>query len=195
MRIASLAHLWVDRTYGDEGLRARYDAERARYDERYGEALRGRILPLRAAQLPNPLNPRTFEEAEAYLAGLVEFATSEEAFVELVGVHSDDAEAPRHRRRSWAGSRAAPRPRPRPCARRCSAGLVDAPPGESRLPSGGVLVGPVRMPATVALVWLSEWRPTPGWDEMAEHVHRELRKEFIDECLDRRDVITYLDTP
>ena len=38
-------------------------------------------------------------------------------------------------------------------------------------------------------------RPAPGWEEMSLHVHRELRKRFLEGVLTKDLVRTYLDRP
>jgi hypothetical protein len=51
----------------------------------------------------------------------------------------------------------------------------------------------VRLANGVVLAWVGARRPAPGWDVMAQHVHNELRRRFMDECLPRKELITYLD--
>ena len=63
------------------------------------------------------------------------------------------------------------------------------------LPEGGLAVGPVELSTGMALLWISARRPSPPWEEMREHVHRELRKSFIDETLTREEVLSFLVAP
>jgi hypothetical protein len=51
------------------------------------------------------------------------------------------------------------------------------------------LVGPVRLATGSTILWLGARRPTPTWDTMAAHVHRELRKRFLDEILPRTSLV------
>jgi hypothetical protein len=39
------------------------------------------------------------------------------------------------------------------------------------------------------LLWFGARRPAPSWETMASHVHRELRKRFVDEVLPRSSVV------
>jgi hypothetical protein len=40
------------------------------------------------------------------------------------------------------------------------------------------------------LLWLGERRPGASWDTMQKHVHRELRKRFVEEVLPRSRLST-----
>ena len=182
---AALAHLWVERTYGEEGLRRVYAEERAWFDGRFGEFREVRAVFLRAAVLKNQVNPRSLEEAEQQLARLGQRVGSPEDFERLVREHSEDP-----------GSKE-------------KGGLLGwVPKGDERVPEAirlaafsdagrpvgqGRLVGPVRLPGGVALLWIGATRPAPGWDVMREEVHRELRRRFLEESLPRESVVTYLD--
>ena len=44
------------------------------------------------------------------------------------------------------------------------------------------------------LAQLSNRLPSPTWETMSQHVHRELRRRFLEESLSRDSVITYLDS-
>lgn len=185
VRCAALATLWVDTTYGSDGLKRVYQDERAHFDGRYGEAYRVRILFLRAAVLKNQLNPRTFEEAERDLGLLRAEIDSEADFKKLAAKRSEDAPT------------------------RDKEGLFDwVTRGDERLPQDALsrifrdgspiaddarLVGPVRSSGGVLLVWVGERRPPPPWETMAAYVHRELRKRVMDEALVPADVNTFLE--
>lgn len=181
--VSALAHLWVDRTHGDEGLRAAYEADRATFDGHFGEAIRTRLLFLRAAVMTNDLNPRSFEDAERELAALAKTIRTEAAFEAAVARHSED---PSSRERGGAiGWITAEDPRlppevPHAVHRAAEEGL-------------GRVAGPIRMSSGCVLLWLAERRAAPGWDEMRAHVHNELRRRLFDEVLPEPSVVTWLD--
>lgn len=182
---AALAHVWVDRSYGEDGLRRVYAEERGWFDGRFGEFREVRAIFLRGAVLRNKVNPRTLEEAEQELARMAARIGAPEDFAALVAKHSEDA-----------GSKD-------------KGGLLGwVPKGDERVPEvirqaafseegrpvgQGRLVGPVRLPGGVALLWIGATRPAPGWDVMRNEVHRELRRRFLEEVLPRESVVTYLD--
>ncbi len=183
--IAALSDLWVERQFGEEGLRRTYAAERAWFDARFGEARELRVLFLRGSLARNELNPRTFEDAEKELARLRAQVKNAADFERLAKLRSEDG-----------GTR----------ERGGLLGFVN--PGETAVPSelrtavfsgptneAEHCVGPVRLasPSGAALVWVGAVRPSPGWDEMRGRVYNELRRRFLDECLKPTDVVTYLD--
>ncbi|MCC6408260.1 MAG: peptidylprolyl isomerase [Planctomycetes bacterium] len=185
VRAAALAHLWVDTTWGADGLKRVYQDERAHFDGRYGEAYRVRILFLRAAVLKNQLNPRSFEEAERELGLLRAEIKSEADFKRLAATRSEDVPT------------------------RDKEGLFDwITRGDERLPGDARsaifrdgspladdrrLVGPVRSSGGVLLIWVGDRRAPPPWETMASYVHRELRKRIMDEALVPADVNTFLE--
>jgi hypothetical protein len=182
---AALATLWVDRSYGEEGLRKVYAEERAVFDGLHGEAREVRALFLRGAMFANQLNSRTFAQAEARLAELAEQVASPDDFTRLVAEHSEDATS------------------------REKQGLLGwVPRGDERVPSAirdavyseggrdrgtGRLVGPVRLANGAVLLWVGARRPAPGWETMRAAVHGELRRRFLEDCLRRDCVVTFLD--
>lgn len=183
---AACAHLWVDRSFGEEGLRRVYSQEREHFDGLYGEAREVHALYLRGAVFTNPLNPRTLEQAEAELTQLADRVASRSDFLGLVAERSED---PPSREKEgllgWVqrGDERVPAP-----IRTAAFGEGGRELGEGRL------VGPVRLPTGAALLWIGARRPAPGWDTMREAVHRELRRRFLEECLPRDSVVTYLDS-
>lgn len=181
----ALARLWVQRKYGEEDLRAEYSQNRELYDGRFGEALKARVLFLNAAVLPNDLVPRSFEQARAQAQALRGSITSREAFIEAVRQKSED---PRTReddgRYGWVT-----RSGEAPAVVR-TALFEEHPAGidpERRL------VGPVDLPAGVALFWVEDYRPTPDWATMRRWVERELRRRFVEEVLPPGTLVTWLD--
>jgi hypothetical protein len=63
-----------------------------------------------------------------------------------------------------------------------------------KLGPDGALIGPIRLQNGVILAQLSNRLPAPTWEIMSQHVHRELRRRFLEETLSRDSVITYLDS-
>lgn len=194
VRVPALAELWVDRTHGEDGLRRAYREERAWFDGRFGPAVRARAIFLRAARLTNPLNPRSFEEAQARLQELAQEVQGEDSFAALAGVHSEDPESREHGGDIGPVTRADPRLPDEVCAAlfdRAQALAAGAPDGRS--PRAAV-VGPLQTPGGSVLLWAGELREAPPWEEMRGHVRRELERRFLEECLARESVTTFLDT-
>lgn len=189
IRVAALAHLWVDRSNDSESLKRTYEAEREHFDGLYGPAIETSVLFLRGARFRNDLNPRTFEDVEGELRKLAGKIRSAEDFQRLARERSEDAVA----RGSggalgWVGSRSerVP-PEIRDEVRKA---LAQPTPSAAGLDPAVSLVGPVRLSTGSALLWLGERRPAPTWDTMSAHVHRELRKRFLDEVLPRTSIVT-----
>jgi PPIC-type peptidyl-prolyl cis-trans isomerase-like protein len=190
VQIAALAQVWVDRTQGPEGLRKHYEKERAWFDGHFGAAVNARAVFLRAAVLTNPLIPRTFDQAERELAALLPKLSTAEDFGHLAKLRTE-----------WTGTR----------EKEGSLGWVtegnEEVPGEIRAalfarrsgsaePVSGV-IGPVKITTGemtgCALLWAGARRAAPGWEEMSGHVHRDLRRRFLEEVLPRASVRTWLD--
>jgi hypothetical protein len=189
IRVAALAHLWVDRSHDAAGLKRTYEAERGHFDGLYGPAIETSVLFLRGARFRNDLNPRTFEDVEGDLRKLAEKIRSADDFQRLARERTEDAAA----RESggalgWvgAGSERVP-PEIREEVRKA---LAQAAPAAAGLDPAVSLAGPVRLSTGSALLWLGERRPAPTWDTMSAHVHRELRKRFLDEVLPRASLVT-----
>ncbi|MBK8178211.1 MAG: peptidylprolyl isomerase [Planctomycetes bacterium] len=184
--IAALATLWVDRTQGPEGLRATYAKEREHFDGRYGEAVDTRMIFLRAAELPNQLIPRDFAAAERELDGLKSGIKTADDFGRLARQRTEENSTREKEGRIGFVTRQDERLPPILCE-----ALFQAKPAAD----GTALVGPVRVQDGVCLLWAGVRRPAPGWEEMAGHVHRELRKRFLEGVLTKDLVRTYLDRP
>ena len=189
VRTAALAHVFVDRTHGEDGLRSTYAEERALFDSLHGEGWALSVLILKAAEFANDLNPRTFEAAEVELGELRARIDEGEAFAQLVKLHSEE---PGTRERDGylgvvtRGSRLVP-----PSVRDAVWQAVDAAAEGAALE--GSLVGPVRIQGGVLLGSLGAFRPAPTWEEMAAHVHRELRRRLIEDLLPRGSAALWLD--
>ncbi|MFN0006765.1 MAG: peptidylprolyl isomerase [Planctomycetota bacterium] len=189
IRVAALAHLWVDRSNDGESLKRIYEAEREQFDGLYGPAIETSVLFLRGARFRNDLNPRTFEDVEGELRKLAEKIRSADDFQRLARERTED---PLTRETGgglgWvgSGSERVP-PEIRDEVRKV---LAKPQPGGAGLDPAVSLVGPVRLPTGSALLWLGERRPAPTWDTMSAHVHRELRKRFLDEVLPRTSLVT-----
>jgi hypothetical protein len=180
---SALAHVWVDRTHDEAGLRRVYADERSRFDQLHGEAFETRVIFQRAAVLTNQLNPRSFEQAEIEIAKIAAQIKSRADFEKLAKQRSEDsASRDKGGLIGWvaAGDENVPD--------RLRAAIFDGAQNASER-----MVGPVHLSTGVALVWVGQRRPPPPWDEMAGYVHEELRRRFMDECLQRKDVVTFLD--
>jgi hypothetical protein len=92
LRVAALAQSWVDKSFGEEGLKRIYHDERNAFDGRFGEAFEVRILFLRAAVLTSELNPRKFDDAERELGLLRSQIKSESDFKRLAATRSEDSQ-------------------------------------------------------------------------------------------------------
>lgn len=186
VRVAAMSHLYVDRTFGEEGLRRHYEENRDHFEGQYGMAVKTRALFLRAARLTNELNPRSFEEAERELARLAERIDTEEEFAAAALEYSEDA----FTRKSGGDLGYVTRDDERVGPELRDLIFTAAGVGKGRT---GRARGPVRVPTGAALFWISEVRPSPPWEDMATHVHRELRKQLVDDTLPRQRVRTFLD--
>ena len=184
---AALATLWVDRTHGEAGLRRTYEEERTYFEDRYGEALNTRLLFLGAARRTNELQQRSFEVARGLLEKWSAEIGSEVDFATLAGERSDDPYTKRMGGElGWVtrGDPAVPEN-----LREALFGYLEG----NELPTSGALVGPFELENGVALAWISARRASPAWEEMKQHVHRELRGRFATDLMAPASLITYLD--
>lgn len=184
---AALATLWVDRTHGEAGLRRTYEDEQTYFEDRYGEALDTRLLFLGAARRTNELQQRSFEVAHGLLEKWAGEIENEVDFATFAGERSDDPYTKRMGGElGWVtrGDPAVPEN-----LREALFAHLDA----HELPASGALVGPFDLENGVGLAWISGRRPSPPWEEMKQHVHRELRGRFATDLLAPASLITYLD--
>lgn len=183
--IAALSGLYVDRVYGEEGLRAAYNTEREYFDGHYGESLGVRVLFLRAARFTNEFIPRTFEMAEEEMRQMLSVVESEEEFIAVSEGRSeaqgDLAEGALH----WMPK----------LDRQVRAALVaeafDRWGGLTELPEdpGERILGPQRTSKGCVLLWLSGRRPAPAWELMSQQVRQDLRRRFVEDTLKPSDVV------
>ncbi len=183
VRISALSKLWVERAYDAETLKRVYQGERELFDGLYGPAHEVAFLFLRAAGLKNPLNPRTFEDAERELTAHVARARTREEFRELAKNFSEDQDSKSAGGElGWVGplTPKVPREVRDEVARRLA--LPDA------VAQG--IAGPLRMPNGVCLLWIGRRRPAPSWETMSGYVRAELRRRFVEDVLPRSAFIT-----
>lgn len=186
IRVAALAKAWVDRSYSAEDLRRVYSDEREHFDGLFGASVDTYMLYLRAAELTNDFNPRTFVAAEAELKRLKAEIRSLEDFKRLAKERSEDAQT----RESGGSLERVTALSPRvPAEVRAEVARALAPDGDPALRVPGV-VGPVRTPTGCLLLWLGDRRPGATWEAMQKHVHRELRRRFVEEVLPRARMTT-----
>ncbi len=183
VHIAALSHLWVDRTFGDEGLRATFEQERARFEGLFGKAARTHLMFLVASRHRNELNPRTFDEADQELARMLANVGNTDDFAALVRSFSEE---PKTREAGGElGWVTRDDPRVPPVLRDALFRFVD---GGASVPPEGTPLGPLRLDGGCAVLWVSGLRKSPDWERMAEHVHDDLRRRFIEETLVRSEV-------
>lgn len=190
---AALSRLWVRRSYDEEAMREVYENERAYFDGEYGEALEASVIFRRATTFPNELIPRDYEKAEAELAELAGNITSLADFQAAVELHSEDANSrKRQGYLGWVTRSGSSGPSP---AREAIFSALDSGTYKPSDPANSKtrLVGPVRTSAGVLLLWIGQRRPKPSWNSMIVYVHKTLRQRFVDEAIDPKQVITYLD--
>lgn len=183
VRVAGLSTWFVDQAQGEAGLRETYEAERDWFEDRYGEAVRARILYLVAAPERGPLTPRTFADAEEVARGIAAQIGSEADFERLCRTQSED---PLSRERGGDLGFVLPASENVPAALRDEIFLQH---GAGR----AGLVGPIRLDNGVALLWLGQVRPSPDWSVMRDQVHRELRRRFLAETLPAETIRTVFD--
>ncbi len=186
--VAALAHLWVDRTHGTDGLRAVYQAERELFDGHFGTAVETSIILLKCSVLPNEFIPRTLEAGHEEAAALRDRILAGEDFALLARNHSEDrASREANGKLGWV-TRSGPRVPEE--LRRALFDFVDRVDASTwaELTAAKRILGPVPVPSGVVLIWPGERRPPAPWTEMAAHVHRELRRRFLEECLKKEQV-------
>ncbi len=183
LAIAALSRLWVDRTAGAEGVRSTFEREREAFEARFGEAVHAALLFRVAGRFVNDLCPRSFEQAEDELGKLAAKLETQADFVAQVAKLSEE---PRTRKEQgdlgWVTRGDARLPLQ---LREALFHLLDT---GGTIPAGGRLLGPVRLDSGCALLWASERRASPSWEEMSERVHEELRRRFLEELMPKESV-------
>lgn len=190
--VSALSKLWVDRAYDAEALKRSYQDERPFYDDQFGEAIQVWMYFLRAAQFTNPLNPRTFSEAERELATLAASLKSLDEFQKAARKSSEDA-ATREGGGELGWITAATARIPPEIKNEVKKRLA-GPPTPAQIAGEGLL-GPLRTSTGSVLLWLGPRRPAPTWEVMAGYVQRELRQRFLEEALPRASVTYSLGNP
>ncbi len=178
IQIAALTHLWVDRATGAEGLRKTYEAERSYFEGYFGRAVRTHMLFLVAGRFVNELQKRTFEDADLELARIAERVGNLDDFVALSGELSEEPTVRSSRGDLGWVTRDNPRV-PAPIRK----AVFEHVERGAAIPAGGRLLGPVRLDAGSVLLWISELRESPSWEGMAEIVHEELRRRFVEDVM------------
>lgn len=181
--VAALSRVWVDRTAGPEGLRAAYEENRAWFDGRFGKAVRTHFLFLTAGRFVNELNPRDYAMAERELERLADEIGNTDDFAAAAAQFSEDPTS-----RQAAGDLG--------YVTRLDARIPPEVPAAifafldtgGTIPATGRALGPVRLDSGCGLVWISHVREAPAWEVMAEHVHEDLRRRFLEEIMPARSV-------
>lgn len=182
VRIAAYSSLWTDRKHDDTSLRAAYDSEAEFYDDRFGQAIRTRLLFLQAG----PVATRDFEQAESEILTLGRRVTNEDSFAALVRERSEERNtAPSGGDLGYVTRKFPGLPEE----------FLDAIWGEAEGQALPRLSNPVRLSAGVGLFWLGHKRPAPPWSELKGYVRTELRRRFLVERVPAESIQTYLDLP
>jgi parvulin-like peptidyl-prolyl isomerase len=187
IRSAALAHWFVDRAHDDAALRKVYEDERDWFDGLFGPGVDARALLLNAAQRPNELVRRSFEEADTRLTEIKRTIETPADFERLVQELSEDRATRERGGRIGIVTRGNPQ---------LPALLRDAVFEHLAAHEGevaGAVLGPIRLQGGSVLIMLGERRPAPTWEGMREHVHNELRRRFLEDSLPRRSVRTAFD--
>lgn len=180
IRSAALAHMFVERANDDTKLRATYEAERAFFDGLFGQGIELRAIMLNATERPNELLRRTFEDAEARLREVKRQIESPADFERLAREVSDDSAS--RERGGVIGVITRGNVQLSEFVRKPVFEHLEAHPGDVT----GTVLGPFRISGGSVLVMLGARRPAPTWEGMREHVHRELRRRFLEDCLERK---------
>ena len=182
--IAALSGLYVDRVYGEDGLRAAYNTDRDYFDGNYGEALGVRVLFLRAARFTNDFIPRTFEKAEADMQQMLSVLESEEEFLAVSQARSEAQGELAKGALHWMPKL------DKQVRSDLVAAAFDRWGGLTELPEDPKqrLLGPTRTPKGCVLLWLSSRRPAPAWELMAQQVRQDMRRRFVEDTLKPSEV-------
>ncbi len=188
VRISALSKLWVERAYDAATLKRVYQDERELFDGHYGPAHEVTLLFLRAARLKNEFNPRTFEEAEAELRGLMVGVRTRQELQQLAKQRSEDADS-----RAAGGELGWVSPLSPKIPREIRALVTE----RLALPDGQAagLAGPLRLSTGACLLWIGRRRPAPSWDVMSAYVKAELRRRFVEDVLPRSALSTVYEEP
>jgi hypothetical protein len=178
--IAALSRLWVDRTAGTEGVRSTYERERELFEARYGEAVRAGLLYLVAGRFVNDLCPRTFEQAEEQLQKVAARIRTSSEFAREVAQLSEEPNTKKQKQPGDLGWVTRGEARVPTEVRDALFQFLET---GGAIPPEGRWLGPVRLASGCALLWLSERRPSPDWEEMSERVHEELRRRFLEDLM------------
>lgn len=194
IRVSAGAHLWVDRKYDDDAMRAAYQEDRKKYDQVFGEAIETWVHFVRAAEIKTPRGPQTFEAALQSSTRLRKNITSLPQFQYEIR-RSSEHDATREKEGFWgwitAGAPAYDEAARKEIFDALRSGRYD--PTSEPGAADARLLGPVRTTSGVVLMWLGDRRPAPTWDQMKTHVHSELRRRFMDEVLPKSAVHTWRD--
>ncbi len=188
IRAAALAHEAIDRGHDDDSLRKVYEEERKTFDGMFGEAIELSVLFKNAVpEEDNPLVP-SFRKIEQELREMKAVIAGPEDFVRVVELHSQD-KGSRERGGLIGQITRAGEAKQLAAVRNAAFAVVDADPEKAP----GTIIGPIRIEKGVILGMLGKRTPAPSWSQMRGHIHRELRGRFLNETLDRKSVVTYLD--
>lgn len=163
----------------EAGLKAAYEAELEYFDGYYGARLPLRVCMLRAVVEANELVPRSIEQANTYLGKLLPGLKTEGNFVDLVRKISDEMNTKQNDGALGVYGRG---------DERLPEGLrVAAWDYWDKTPVAGV-TGPLEVSGGVALMWVGDAIPAPGWSDMAEVVESELQRRILNAALPEQGI-------
>lgn len=209
VRIEALSHALTDAKLAaaaggdaEAGLRAAYEQEREAFEERFGAAIRARMIYLagksyfkllRAQDKETPdkqLFERAIVDAVADLRRIAGSIKSEDDFKKHAGLVNEEEGLKRVEGELGWIARGDPR-----VATEVRTAIWANAPAPSEDTTAGKLVGPLELPGGAALLWIGAPRPTPEWPELKLRVHGELRRRLIEELVPKRSLRTFLDNP
>ncbi|TAJ23525.1 MAG: hypothetical protein EPO68_02865 [Planctomycetota bacterium] len=182
----------------EANLRAAYEAEKQFFDDRFGEAVRTRMIYLAGKTYfkllresdketkDKELFEKALVSARDELERVAKGIQSEEQFKTHASlVNDDEALRKLEGELGWVT-----RGDPRVASEVRDAVWKNAP---ALGATAGRMLGPLALPGGAALLWLGERRPLPEWTDLAQRVHAELRRRLIEELVPKRSLRTFLD--
>lgn len=179
-------------------LRAAYEAEKSLFDDRFGEAVRARMIYLAGKSYFKLLREsdketkdaalfdKAVESARSELQRLSGSIKSEDDFKRHASLVNDDAALRQLEGELGWVTHGDPR-----IANEIRTAVWQAAPELGA--AAGRMIGPLVLPGGAALLWIGERRALPEWKDLSPRVHAELRRRLIDELVPKRSLRTFLD--
>ena len=158
----------------DEQLVERLSTEREEVLRKHGEKRRLSIVLLRAAETPNELIPRSFDQAREELAALRE-KLDEQSFHRIAQIHSEDPYSKVRGGDLGEFARAAPELSDDLLAAAFALDMLE-------------VSEPIRVPQGYALVKVTAIEPPPGDELLLERMREELGRALLEDLLEAAEV-------